>query len=360
MNLSLQSIGKNNMDNNLTLKKKFHETFPEQAQLLELAKSQDEINELHSRFVDESKQKTIESVKNSDLSDEDKQKVMTNMKVLKAIPKGVTAVDSMLLMNEKYETLIKAKDHEIENQIHVLLDTLQRLKEFKNSKDKSSSIVAGMVSGGIILFGATLTYLYREYRFNYTLPQALELIFIVPSVLALFIESVLLAVLIPIIYFTTHPSNCIIFLINELDKPLEFSEEYNIHGKPHTITTVIPGVIVVPKSETSPEGETSRSAGFMVSVKEKSAMVGTQYGFTMKCGDTLLSFGVESPLGDKNKCSCEVNTSAKYVAKLMDRTPGARAILYAISIGKDITITIRCNSGSGSTAYYIARAYKTQ
>jgi len=385
-------------DSSLELKKKFRKVFPEHAKLLDLAKSQDQIDELHSRFVDEAKQKTIEYVKNSDLSDEDKQKVMTTMKDLKATPKGVIAVDSLLLSQEKFASLIAAKDTEIKNEIHVLLDTLQRFEKGRFNdpeKDKSlkdkASLAAGLVSGGIACIGGVALALLRKraaramvrmiqqnletapsltvhigddpsinvqrgpldiedvgplgFEDVESFTDLLEAFWSSPGFMALLATVAVLSLVIPIVFFTEKPSNCIIFLINELDKPLEFSEEYNIHGKPHTITTVIPEL-------TTLGDEKFASGGFMVSVKDKSAMVGTQYGFTMKYGDTLLSFGVHNPLTGDNSCYCEVNTSAKSVAEKSNSLPHQ----YSDSVQDDVIISIRNSSKDGFTAYYIARA----
>ena len=146
------------------------------------------------------------------------------------------------------------------------------------------------------------------------------------------------------------PANCIVVLINELNKPLLFSKDHNIHGKPHVITHEI-----LNGTTTSGGKPISPVIGFISTEKRSGALYGTQYGFTMKYGKTRLSFGVCNPLRGKNNCFCKFDKSAKYVAEETDKQNQQQ---WSVMKG-GITLSIKCNSSSGSSAYYVARAYKT-
>lgn len=100
-------------------------------------------------------------------------------------------------------------------------------------------------------------------------------------------------------------------------------------------------------------------AGFIATEKREKALVGAQYGFTMRYGstDTNFSFGVESLLTSMmtdNNCYCAIDESAKTVA---EKTANKNK-QFREAEKEGIKSSIRCNSGSGSIAYYVARAYR--
>jgi len=88
------------------------------------------------------------------------------------------------------------------------------------------------------------------------------------------------------------------------------------------------------------------------------ALYGTQYGFTYKYKNINLSFGVECPLTSiyvDNNCWCGVGTSSKEAAEQTDKQ---NKQVWKAS-GDGISLSIEVNSGSGSIAYYLARAYRS-
>jgi len=164
---------------------------------------------------------------------------------------------------------------------------------------------------------------------------------------------VIVSILIPIIYFMLKPANCIVLLINELDAPITFLEEYNVHGKPSLKTLSLKAKVYVP-----PVKKSYYVAGFFATEKRDGASYGTQYGFVMKYKDTKLAFGVESPLTSMyvdNNCYCAIGEDAGSAANNTDDHNNQSYTAY-----KDgINLSIKANSGSGSIAYYVARAYKS-
>ena len=324
------------------LKKRFQKSFPREAKLLSQAKSQDEIDALHQQFIEEHKQQFIIQLKKSGVSDED----------IGTMSHKPDITDPIALTSEMYETLINAKGDTIENKIHVLLDGLERMKKMKG-------LNAGLVTAIITLAGLIGARLAtNSVVFDALVSGDGEIAAALIGVsidVALTVAAVLYLVvllLIPIIYFALKPANCVVILINELDKDLVFKEGHGVHGRLVFKTTTIPASVV------NPDGQRYAAAGFFATKKDASTFYGSQYGFVMKYGSFDLAFGVENPLTSlykHNNCWCEINTSAKDIAEKTDKHNKQ----FSSNTNGDITISIRCNSGSGSTSYYIARAYKT-
>lgn len=117
------------------------------------------------------------------------------------------------------------------------------------------------------------------------------------------------------------------------------------------MTTPIPEATVVPGVGIYPTG------GLIACKKNTASLVGSQYGFVMQYGDINLGYGVESPLTGMfadNNCYCAFESSAQQLAE--DTAKFSKQ--YSEATQGDVKLSIRCNSGSGSIAYYIARAYK--
>jgi len=317
-------------DSTFTLKKKFRVAFPKQSQLLESAKSQDEIDKLHVKFIDEAK----ENIRKA------------------SVP--VDQTSPITLTSEQYENLIDATRGQIKNQVHDLIDVLTRLQHL--TSNQLGAATAMMVGSGIMCIGGPIVISAFKAAMA---GGAVEAEAVAAGVEALTVTSliaivsfIIIVVLIPIMFYMQKPANCIVLLINELDDEITFLDDYNVHGKPQLMTTPIAKALHL--------GDlgTFTTCGLIATSKRDSSLVGTQYGFTMKYGDIRLSFGVENPLTaiyTDNNCFCAINESAKYVAEKTDKHNKQRW-----SVTKDdITLSIKCNSGSGSTAYYIARVYKT-
>ncbi len=312
----------------------FRTLFPQYAKELDAAKSQAEINTLHSRFVLECQQKLEAALAKSNLAGQETDQTA-------CIP----------LSSETYETLIHATGDTIKNQLHVLLDGLERLKGMEDDD-------AGLVTAQIILSGALGVGLLSTSTVVVKLATgAVEAVAAFAGVEAAtvgvvcaVVALVIVAVLIPIIYYMEKPALTIALLINELDKPLVFQDQYNVHGKPTLITTPIPNGVVIP------DVGTYAVAGFIASQKRDEALVGTQYGFTMKYDNVTLAYGMDCPLTGiykDNNCYCAFGETAQTAAEKTDKSN----VQYSEARQGNLNLSIRCNSGSGSIAYYVARAY---
>jgi len=326
------------------LKQTFRRVFPEYSQLLENAKSQDEIDTLKERFVSESK-----------LELENAEKELRMTPGFSEIESMVSATDQSApipLSSELYEILKNATGDTIKQQLQKLIDGLERLKNM--NKDEPGLVTAQIILSGALGIGglATSTVLQRlaARAVQNAAAYAGVRIATVKLVCAIAV-AVIVLVIIPIIYYMSKPANCIVFLINELDKPLNFDSDHNVHGKPSLMTTPIPNGVVIPDVGTYVVG------GLIATEKKSSALVGTQYGFLMKYGDTKLGFAVECPLTslyEDNNCYTSFDMTAKEIA---EKTAKENKQFHSVT--KDgITLSLRVNSGSGSIAFYVARAYR--
>ncbi|UCX04566.1 hypothetical protein [Shewanella glacialimarina] len=319
-----------------SLKSSFRSVYPEYAKLLDSAKSQAEIKKLQSQFLKEAQYNLA--------------------KALNKTPEQLLAADQtapIALTQKQYENLINATGNVIEQQLHVILDGTSRLKSME--KDDPATVTAQIVISGLVALGgiaykAAGTELVAGAVEAAAAYAGVE-VATVGAVCAI-AAIVIVAILIPIIYFMEKPANCIVLLINELDDELAFKSDANVHGKPMLMTTPIPQAVVIPGVRTV------ATAGFIATEKREDALVGTQYGFTFSYKNIDLTFGVECPLTGiyvDNNCYCGIGISPNDAAEKTDSTNK-----QSYTTSKDgITLSITCNSGSGSIAYYVARAYKT-
>lgn len=324
-------------DIDFKLKKGFRSLFPDYAAKLEKATTQEEINRLQSEFIEERKQILAET-----------------------LGKDITELEAsdqtapIPLKEDMYKNLINATGDDIKKQLHILIDGLERLKGME--KDEAGSVTAQILVSGALGIGllATSTVAGRLAAGAAEAVAAFAGVTVATVGTVVAIASlVIVAVIIPIIYFMAKPANAIVLLINELDKPLNFVGDHNVHGKPMLMTTPIPEAVVIPEVATYPV------SGLIATEKRENALVGTQYGFTMQYGNTntRFSFGVECPLTSlykDNNCYCAIDESASTVADMT--TKKNKQFWEAKKNG--FKLSIRCNSGSGSIAYYVARAYK--
>lgn len=317
------------------LKKGFRELFPDYAKQLDSAKNQEEIEKLHESFVLVAR-KNLAKTLGKDVS------LLSETDQTAPIP----------LKQEEYEILINATGDVIKNQLHVIIDGLQRLKSMED--DDPGLVTAQILLSGALGIGMLSTTSVAAKLVTGAVEAAAAYFGVATATVATVCAIavlVIVLVIIPIIYYMQKPANCIVLLINELDKPLTFLKDYNVHGKPMLMTTPIPEAVIIPDVGTYPV------AGLIATEKRSNALVGTQYGFVMKYKDYDLAFGVECPLTGiyvDNNCYCAIGETAKQAA---ENTDSNNKQFYTAS--KDgINTSIRCNSGSGSIAYFIARAYK--
>lgn len=334
-----------------TLLKKFKEAFPKEYELLSLAKSQDEIDELHTRFVDEARENIKTSLKNVEVSadDDDGGYVKT--------PTPVDSTVLVVLTPDEHEDLVNARKGEIKNELHILMDVITRLRKLE--KTQLGLAVAEMVVGGMLALSTVAAKAaFSEFFADVAGGEAAAVIAGVTAMtvvtLIAVVTFIIILILVPILIFMQKPANCVLALINDLDEKLYFEGDYSIHGKARLMNKrLLPATSV-------PGWGTYGTCALISATKSKNSLFGTQYGFTFKTrGGKHFSFGVENPLTSfykNNNCFCEIDSNAKNVANQTDKHNKQES-----EDTKDgITIDIRCNSGHGSTAYYIARVYRKE
>jgi len=256
-----------------TLKQSFRQVFPEFANRLDGARSQDEVSKIHAQLIQET-QATLAKALNKSVGD-------------------LTATDQtapIALTQKQYEILISASGDTIEQQLHVILDGTSRLKSME--QDDSAAITAQIVLSGVVALGGVACSAASSQLVAGAVETAAAYFGVETAtvgVVCAIAAVVIVAIIIPIIYFMEKPANCIVLLINELDEDLTFLGDYNVHGKPMLMTTPIPQAVVIPGVRPV------ATAGFIATAKRDDALVGTQYGFTFKYKDLDLSFGVECP-----------------------------------------------------------------
>lgn len=328
------------LSSDFELKRKFRNLYPEYVARLDGVSSQD-FNSVHEQLLNEAKENLIKALDKAGIK-------------LDCGNENADQTCCIPLSNEQYLNLINATGDEIKSQLHVLLDGLERLKGMEEDD-------AGLVTAQILLSGALgVGLLSTSTVIAKLVAGAVEAVAAFAgvsaatvSVVCSIVAIVIVAVLIPIIYFMMKPANCIVLLINETDQDLLFNSDYNVHGKPMLMTTPIKKGVSIPGVGTYPV------AGFVATEKCDKALYGTQYGFTMSYGatDIKLSFGVECPLTSiysDNNCYCSFDKTAEEVAKKTEEFN-----MQSSSAEKDgLKLSIKCHSGSGAIAYYIARVYK--
>lgn len=323
------------------LKRKFRNLYPEYAARLDRLSAQD-FDRVHQELIAEAKANLINALNTAGIAVD-----------------GVNDNDAdstccIALDEDQYLALINADGDEIKKQLHVLLDGLERLKGME--KDDAGLVTAQIIVAGAVGVGL-LSVIPAVQKLASGAAAAVAAYFGVTTatvgVVCAIVTVVIVAVLIPIIYFMQKPANCIVLLINETDKDLTFDSDYNVHGKPMLMTSPIKKGLIIPGEKYYPV------AGFIATEKRSSALIGTQYGFTMAYGTTgkKFSFGVECPLTsiyEDNNCYCSFDETAQQAA---EKT--AKENKQSCTAEKDgLKLSIKCNSGSGSIAYYVARVYQ--
>lgn len=362
--------------------------YPEQTKKLLSAKSDKEQIRIYNQLVDEGRKVIAKSI--ADLDHEvqrtnldtllqsisnkhDRKKVSKSFNSLKNIlaDSDSSQTSVIALKPELLNTLVNATGNTIEIEVQKLLDGVERLS--KMTDDDAilislqivgfSSVAVGLVAG-IYTFYQLVT-LSGAFTVSCTLAGVVAASVTVVIAVAAFI---VLSVLIPILYLMNKPAVCVVLLINELNggddlegNKLTFVEDYNVHGKVGVITTPIPGAYPSPKG-------TYAYSGFYLTTKRDDALIGTQYGFKLSCDynpkglktntkKISFAFGVECPLAiGSNNCYCAFDISAHEAA---NKTDSEDKLSYKATNSDGISLSINCNSGSGSVAYYIARVYQS-
>jgi hypothetical protein len=255
-----------------------------------------------------------------------------------------------ILTPENYELLITEPVENINNTIEDLLRDLAYISNSKSNDDVWYGLQ--MNKSGIIGIGNACNTTARNQLLSGgdesgATIQGVKIASIktIGSIIQLLIAGVGGAV-----GLLTKPATCSVLIINELDEPLMYSDEYNIHGKPSLKTSPIEGKIKYGNA-------TYYQAGFISTQKRDAALYGTLYGFVMKHNETDLAFGVECPLTSlysDNNCYCAFGITAEAAANKTDKNNKT----FSKATQSGINISIQCGSKSGSNAYYVARVYK--
>ncbi|CAI1607129.1 Uncharacterised protein [Serratia grimesii] len=329
------------------MKSQFEGIFPDYAERFKLAKTQEEILDIQNQFIVEWKSKLQEKLNQAAVKKGDI--LVSNDDTDQTIP--------VVLEPEQYKKCIDARGNDIHIQIQLILDGLERLSKMGENSNPEL-VTAQLIGFGSLAIGLTAGLATFGYLVAFpTITEGVMLSASLAGVIAAGVGVVVTLaaiviglILIPFIYFMVKPAICIIFLINELDADLNFLEDYNIHGKPTLLTEKIGKALIFPSS-----GNVYAYGGLYSTSKRDSALYGTQYGFTMTYKDDVkITFATECPLTGDNNCYCSLDASAhEAAARTTDRNRQ-----YDEDEKNGIKISIRCNSDSGSVAWYIARAFK--
>lgn len=323
-----------------SLKAKFRNLYPEYADRLN-GLTGDSFNAVHNQLIEEAKENLAAAMREAGLTSE--------------IPaENADQTCCMVLSADQYNKLISATGDDIKNQLHVILDGVERLKGME--KDEAGLVTAQLLLSGALSVGllSTSAVIAKLVEGAVEAVAAFAGVTVATvGVICAVVALVVVAVLIPIIYFMQKPANCIVLVINETEHELLFDRDFNAHGKPMLITSPLKPCVEIPGVSKYPV------AGFFATEKKSSALYGTQYGFTLDCGatGTKISFGVECPLTsiyEDNNCYCSFSDDAEQAAK---KTADKNVQFFEDS-KNGIKASIRCHSGAGSIAYYIARVYK--
>lgn len=264
---------------------------------------------------------------------------------------GPTGFPLLTLTPSQYQQLITATGDNIEVVATTMLNTASIVQpSWSVGQTTAQFVTAGLCAMGAIGAAAFNAALGTGVVEMVAIAAGIEAV-TVAGIVAI-VAVAIIAVILPILYFMLKPACCFVVLLNETQGSLTWVDDYNVHGKPIGRVDSIPAAVVVPAP--IPGAGTYVVCGFIQTDKRDDALVGTQYGFTYNAGTTPVSFGVECPLTSiyvDNNCYCAINSNSEAAA---DATDSSNVLSYQCSLS-NLNVSINCNSGSGSVAYYIAR-----
>lgn len=326
---------------------RFRQHYPREYDAFSKADSDEAIMELQERFLSESKEKLKQLICQSGLDEKRKQIILQDDSETVAV----------VIRESLYSQLTNARGDEIQTQLVELFDGIERLKDMGNQDTEVMAYAlsnAGLAALGFAMSVQLIIDVMVGMGVDSAVVAALETISLVA--VGVVIDLIVLSI-IPILYFMSKPAACIFVVINNLDVNLEIQEEDIIHGKVNVRTKCIPAARTI-KS-------TIRSGGIWSSQKKDAALIGTQYGVTLKQtkgeietaepDDTIFAIGVECPLADgDNSCAVGINKTASAIGEEVDKHRKQEVMEQ----NDTYKIEMWCNSGSGSVAYYICRITK--
>jgi len=365
-------IETNQIDENRILET-FKLLFPDYKQKIETAKSDKEIQSVFDEVKEYTRNNAIKEITNAGIMNHD---------FINNFVNGTEEKTQLVLTNEQYQEAINAGGDDIKQVYLKLIEEIEIVGKMINNKVDNKKIAMQMVLGGFMAAGdEPCIKVIEEIRKRCKtstepsekneddpdgVPQAAVAVVLTGSLSGpqalIFITVVLIiiAVIIPMVYFMSKEARCFVLVINELinddKKPYNiiFDSEHNVSGKPSYITKRIDQGI-----NWEPEGGLYPCAGFFSSSKKDAAFYGTQYGFKLKIENTYenIAFGVECPLTalyTDNNCYCGFSRTAKDAAE----NSGKENKQSWEAERNGFKASIKCHSKSGSYAFYIARIYR--
>lgn len=323
------------MSTNESLAVTFRKVFPEYAKRMDSAKNEDELWKVYHEIVGEARDQYRQELQKCNAAESD----------------DGESYAEILLTADKYRKIVNASGDGIRKELEALMQTLYQLKDCHPEK---SEVAAQMIAAGLAAVTATaipivISALMAEDDLEAAVILGLTVVDL--SIIAAAIALIVLCVVIPIIYLMAKPAIGVILLVNDLDEVLSSHSEYFAHGYATGSTRHL-------SKRSTVNGRDYVSVGFFTGSKYTAALIGVQGAFTVRSErGTNFTFGFDCPLTSvsaDNNCYCAINEKPERVAQFTDE--------HNVQEWRDerngYGLNIRCNSPSGSVAYYIARAYK--
>lgn len=331
------------MSNNITnheLALTFRRVFPEYAAKMDAAKTEEEKYKAYEEILGMARAK-YQNVMKQTLGDD--------------APNGYAPI---ALKPEQVQSLISASGDQIKVRMDTLMQSIELLQNYENDEEMMGvqMSLAGMAAITVSAIPVVAAKLLEGIVEITAIIEGIAAAS--PAAIIAAVGIIVILIVIPIIYFITKPAMGCILLINELEEDLEYTDSSFTHGKLTGYTETIPKCIIVPQSDGSP-AHVYAASGFYTGSKIDYALIGVQAGFTLagKSSGKTFSFGFDCPLSSMyvdNNCYCSVGGSAEDAAQKTDDNNKQEWKDEKDGYG----IEIKCNSPSGSVAYYIARIYK--
>lgn len=316
------------------LKAKFEEVFPEYAQRLNTAIANGSLEEVYNEIVREAQDAMVAAC--AGMNEDD--------------ASGIPAI----IIDETYKAMVEAENGDIKYYITYFLNTLQLVKPYLDNDDLEM-VAKYFILGEIFTltsFGISV-YLNALAKGVTTFEACASTLVSTAGGVASIVTFVVVTALIPIIYFMEKPAVTIMMFINDLKHDIWMVDSHCKHGK----------ILSKIKEIKSGAKVDSHLAGVYTSSKRDDALVGSTVAYKFqvrKSGKAAKDFyiGLECPLSSLygGNC-CYASFKADNLSSVCDAVHDKQEKTYHIE-EDGYAIDIRCNSKSGSVAYYIGRIYE--
>jgi len=336
------------------LRADFQRHFPLEAAKLEKAlaaattDTDAEARELHREYVKEAKHRLAVALQEAgpDYAD------------FATLAADMPADGHVSFLHDLYANMITATDENIEQYIHDNLAAINSVNDKDSDENVTRKIVGGFSgSVGIACGTAVLKAMNGKGWFPKRTLQGVQAIGV--NVVTASCALIVLSAIVPVLYFSAKPAQCILYLINDVPNTITMVDSHSEHGKIDTITKMIQGTLMGEDPD-----DPSRSlwfGGIFSSEKHDDAWIGTQNAYTFRYTETAkektdftFGIGVSCPLTHQNALYCAFNESAGDVAKGVSTEYG---LSHEASFGA-YRLKVSLNGTAHSPAYYIARIYK--